>query len=296
MKVFISWSGQRSRHVAEALRNWLPYVIQEIQPWMSAADIPAGARWSSTIDAQLAATSFGILCLTRANRAKPWILFEAGALAKSLSSDTFVCPYLIDFRPEEMEPGPLTLFQAAEATEADTWKLVLGINQALKERQLPEPRLKGTFAKFWPELADALSNLPGEAAPEEKPAPTRAPEAMLAEAVVTMRELARLLKESPVVRDGWRTAAPEELTERMLAGLALSPENRARLHSLVVDDSTLAGRMRNEPPAEGELDRLLSRVFSAMPRIEKTDGPSPAPDPQAGGGDEEPPGSAQERD
>lgn len=31
-------------------------------------------------------TSIGIICLTKDNRTKPWILFEAGALAKGLSS------------------------------------------------------------------------------------------------------------------------------------------------------------------------------------------------------------------
>jgi len=39
MKVFISWSGQRSAAVADALRYWLPKVIQALEPWMSADDI-----------------------------------------------------------------------------------------------------------------------------------------------------------------------------------------------------------------------------------------------------------------
>lgn len=53
MRVFISWSGERSKYIAEAIRSWLPKVIQSLRPWMSQEDISAGARWLADVSSEL---------------------------------------------------------------------------------------------------------------------------------------------------------------------------------------------------------------------------------------------------
>src|SRR3989304_7947901 len=80
-RVFIGWSGNQSKAVAEALPSWLPRVIQAIQPFMSELDIPSGAKWQSTLDDELMTADFGIVCLTPENLSSPWVLFESGALS-----------------------------------------------------------------------------------------------------------------------------------------------------------------------------------------------------------------------
>jgi hypothetical protein len=64
VKVFISWSGEQSRQIALALRDWLPKVLQPSKPYMSDRDNEAGTLWDQIISSQLEATDFGIVCLT----------------------------------------------------------------------------------------------------------------------------------------------------------------------------------------------------------------------------------------
>ena len=87
MKVFISWSGERSKIVAEALRDWLPAVIQSVKPWVSSKDIDKGSRSFAEIQAQLKDAQFGIACLTPENLTEMWIHFESGAVAKAVGND-----------------------------------------------------------------------------------------------------------------------------------------------------------------------------------------------------------------
>lgn len=84
VKVFISWSGDISLKVATVFRDWLPSVIQSIEPYVSSEDIDKGARWSTDIAKELENSTFGILCDTKENIEAPWLSFEAGALSKTM--------------------------------------------------------------------------------------------------------------------------------------------------------------------------------------------------------------------
>ena len=166
MRVFISWSGHRGKHVAVALRNWLPDIIQAITPWMSETDIPAGAEWLAELRRELSEESFGIICVTRERATAPWMMFEAGALAKSVQNAR-VCPYVIDMGPGDIPPGPLTVFQAKRADREGTLALMRSINERLEtgKGQLPPDRFDRAFETHWPALEDKLGNLPAPTAP-----------------------------------------------------------------------------------------------------------------------------------
>jgi hypothetical protein len=110
MRIFISWSGPRSEAVARALKSWIKCVLQATDPWISSS-IPRGTAWREELRSQLAGTDNGILCITKANRESPWLLFEAGAIAKLENART--CTLLVDLKNSEVKE-PLAMFQSTE--------------------------------------------------------------------------------------------------------------------------------------------------------------------------------------
>jgi hypothetical protein len=192
VKVFISWSGQRSLYVAKALHEWLPETVQYVEPWMSHEDIQAGARWSPEISDQLSQTKFGIICLTPENQHKPWLVFEAGALAKSVD-DAYVVPYLIDMDKSQVE-GPLAQFQAVSLDEKGTFGLVQSINRVPdKDAALQKERLERVFNRGWPELKRVFEKLPDADAPIQKP---RENDEILREVLELVRDISRTVNRS----------------------------------------------------------------------------------------------------
>src|SRR5260370_14606506 len=148
MNVFISWSGATSKAMAETIRDWLKQVIQAVDSWIS-PDIEKGARWSEELADKLKDARTGIICLAPDNLREPWILFEAGALSRTVKSP-YVCPYLLHVESASLT-GPLAQFQATKAEKEDTRKLVHTINGAL-EGKLTDAQLNVAFEKWWPDL------------------------------------------------------------------------------------------------------------------------------------------------
>lgn len=157
MKVFISWSKAQSHQVALAFKEWLPSIIQTIEPYVSSEDTDKGSRWNSEIVKELEQSSYGILCVTKENMAEPWLLFEAGALSNKISQ-AYVCPFLFDIKPSQVK-GPLEQFQSTVFEKEDVRKLVSAINKASGEASLREELLNKTFDKWWPDFETKINAL-----------------------------------------------------------------------------------------------------------------------------------------
>ncbi|WP_079149628.1 MULTISPECIES: TIR domain-containing protein [unclassified Streptomyces] len=158
MKVFLSWSGDRSKAMAEFLQNWLPDVIQAIDPWISSQNISQGSRPLPSIADELASCNFGIVCVTPENRSAEWINFEAGALSKALD-DSVVIPLLLGIEKAQVT-GPLSQFQMTLSTKKDEmFKLISDMNGRLGEMALAPDRLDRSFEQNWPKLEEELNSI-----------------------------------------------------------------------------------------------------------------------------------------
>lgn len=158
MKIFLSWSGQdsQSHQVAKALRDWLPNVIQQLEPWLSSQDIKTGTNWQAELDKQIADTSFGILAITHESKDKPYLLFEAGALSRQVKDKAYVCPYYFGITSTDFN-NPISVYQGEEATREGTLKLLQTINGALEEScRISEKSLEKYFDKWWEDLNSKL--------------------------------------------------------------------------------------------------------------------------------------------
>ena len=183
MKIFISWSGDRSGKVADALKDWLKKVIQAVDPWLSSKDIEKGANWPAELFKSVQECRMCIVCLTPENTEAAWLLFESGAISKSVGSRVWT--FLVDIQPADIM-GPLAFFQHTKSEKEDVYRLVQAINDNLGEGQLQESILSDTFEKWWPDLESTLQAILRE---EPTTKPHRSAEAVMDEILESVRRI-----------------------------------------------------------------------------------------------------------
>ncbi|WP_420959353.1 TIR domain-containing protein [Brucella sp. IR073] len=157
MHIFASWSGEDSRQIAELLKSWIPCVLQDVDVYVSSRDIGKGERWASSVTAHLSEIDFGIVVVTKNNMNAPWILFEAGALSKSVKSR--VIPLLCGVHRIDTANSPLTQFQYAIVEKKEEIKAVIEQVNSAMVKPLDQKRLDNAFDKWWPDFQNEYSRI-----------------------------------------------------------------------------------------------------------------------------------------
>lgn len=155
MRVFLSWSGNRSKQAARELHQWLRTLLPGVEIWMSEA-LPPGGRWSVSLQEALNRSDFGVVCVTPDNVDSHWLLFEAGAISKK--SKALVAPLLIGLQPDELPP-PLQQFQAVTSDYAGLYALCKELNSRMIDGRIEEKTLEKRFSKSYGAIEAALAKL-----------------------------------------------------------------------------------------------------------------------------------------
>lgn len=72
MKVFLNWSGEESRRIASLLRDWLPEVINALEPWLAADSFGRENRWLEVNAGPFSEAGMIVACVTTANAGEDW--------------------------------------------------------------------------------------------------------------------------------------------------------------------------------------------------------------------------------
>lgn len=160
MKVFLSWSGSTSNQLARIFKEWLPNVLQYVEPYFSEEDIELGEFFPNNIKEKLTDYNFGLIFITEENIRSPWINFEAGALSKDL--DSRLVPLLWGTEIDALNPSPLKLYQSPRNFDKDSIKrLIIAINEASEEHnKLKIEIVRNSFDKWWPDLKKKIDGIP----------------------------------------------------------------------------------------------------------------------------------------
>lgn len=192
MKVFISWSGQKSLAVAQVLRDELPSLINDVEPFVSSEDIEKGAAWFQKIATELEQSSFAIICLTPENLHSRWLHFEAGALVGKFSQ-TNVAPLLIDLDNSAV-PQPLAGMQLTKLDKEDFFKLLSSINK-YTPKPLADSALTKVFERAWGVIKKNIDEKIA-ALPKTKSTPKRSQDDILDEILTNTRSIAATVSNS----------------------------------------------------------------------------------------------------
>jgi hypothetical protein len=169
VNVFLSWSGPRSKEVAETFYKWLPTVINSVEPFISQRNIEKGVVGQNELSQSLEEINFGIICLTKDNLHADWILYEAGALSK-FQKEARVWTFLLDIKPTNIS-GPLSKFQHTSFEETEVFQLLQSINKAVgHDKPIKDELLEEIFHLNWERLKEMLSAIKAK---DASPEPTR---------------------------------------------------------------------------------------------------------------------------
>ncbi len=152
VRVFVSWSGDKSLLLAQKLVRWLPTIVPAVRVFYS-PDIGGGFVWLERLFRELKVAQYGIVCVSKESYTSQWLNFEVGALWQRAGKNIPVCPLLLDLAPKELN-GPLAFFQARQFNERGFRELCAEI---ARKTRLSDEQFSRNFQAAWEQIERELN-------------------------------------------------------------------------------------------------------------------------------------------
>lgn len=151
VRVFVSWSGNKSLVLAQKLVEWLPTIVPAVSVFYS-PDIGGGYVWLERLLKELKSAQYGIVCISKESQRSQWLHFEVGALWQRAGKNIPVCPLLLDLAPRELK-GPLAFFQARQFSKRGFRELC---SEIAKKAGLSDQQFQRNFQAAWGQVESGL--------------------------------------------------------------------------------------------------------------------------------------------
>ena len=149
MKLFLSWSQERSKKIAERFKVFVAEVLEDVDCIVSSKDFEYGRHWIEELEDALSGDAHGIIFLTKENFSSPWIHFEMGAISKT--DKGLIIPILCDPAPLSIT-APLKEYQHLTLKKNEIKKLVFQLRKACGMQLAENADTNQRFDKAWKKL------------------------------------------------------------------------------------------------------------------------------------------------
>lgn len=158
MKIFLNWSGEESRRVADLLREWLPELFDSVEPWMAADTFGRNNRWLEANSGGFDQAAMIVACITRANIHSDWSSLDPSSFEYSVAD---IPPQLVllaspDVNLETFRPikHPYNVLELGH----DGLEILVQQINGLTDRPVQNDVLIDRFAAMWPRFEAKLKN------------------------------------------------------------------------------------------------------------------------------------------
>jgi len=165
-KIFLGWSGSRSKAIAEIVRTFIEVLVPRVTIFFSPSDIDKGSKWRGAVAQELQDCDVGVWCLTRRSLKSTWVPYEAGAISKA-AAPKLVCPVLFGMS-SKLLPSPLSDFHATTFEKSDLWRLIKELTQ-LPKSDVDTETLRERFDGLWGGLEKEVAAVLNKASDDDSP-------------------------------------------------------------------------------------------------------------------------------